>query len=167
MWPGRLSSPVMLAALELETKLGRNHHLIANRAERFPDDLFIRERPVRFGGIEERDAPFDSRADDRDAFLPARGRPIAEANAHAAKAERRDFQSAPTQCALLHCSVLLQRSWSMNAMCSGERRARSRQIFRRQLIIDDMDMTIRAILTGSDWRSRSRTTWRRNSRAGH
>ena len=53
---GPAVQPRLLAALELEAELGRNHHLIANRAERFPDELFIRERPVRFGGIEERDA---------------------------------------------------------------------------------------------------------------
>jgi hypothetical protein len=45
--------PGLLAALELEAECGRNHHLSATRLERFADELFIRERPVRFGGIEE------------------------------------------------------------------------------------------------------------------
>jgi len=50
--------------------------LITNWSERFADELFIRERPVRFGGIEERDATVNGRADDRDAFVSARGRPV-------------------------------------------------------------------------------------------
>ena len=53
---GPAVQPGLLAALELEAEFRRNHHLIANRAERFADDLFIRERAVGFGGIEERDA---------------------------------------------------------------------------------------------------------------
>ena len=101
----------LLAALELEAELRRNHHLIANRAERFPDELFVRERPVGFGGVEERDATVNGRADDRDAFFPARGRPVAEADAHAAEAERRHFQAALSQvCASACVERLLSRS---------------------------------------------------------
>ena len=46
----------LLAVLELEAELRRDHHLIAHGLERFADELFVRERPVRFGGIEERHA---------------------------------------------------------------------------------------------------------------
>jgi hypothetical protein len=109
----------LLAALELEAELRRNHHLVANRAERFPDELFVRERAVGFSRVEERDASVNRRSDDRDAFFRARGRPVAEADPHAAKPERRHVQTAFPQCSLLHCSVLLERSGSTTAMCSG------------------------------------------------
>jgi hypothetical protein len=46
----------LFAAFELEPELRRDHHLITNWSERFADELFVRERSVRFGGIEERDA---------------------------------------------------------------------------------------------------------------
>jgi hypothetical protein len=42
----------LLAVLELEAEFRRNHHSIANRSERFADELFVRERPVRLGGVE-------------------------------------------------------------------------------------------------------------------
>ena len=91
---GTAVEPRLLAAVELEAKLGRNHHLIANRAERLADELFVRERPVGFGGIEERDATVNSRADDRNAVVPTGGRPVTEAEAHAAEAEGRNLESA-------------------------------------------------------------------------
>ena len=78
----------LLAALELEPELGRDHHLIAHRGQRFADELFVRERPVRFGGIEERDAAVDGRTDQCDALLPVGRRAVAEADAHAAEPER-------------------------------------------------------------------------------
>ena len=116
---GPAVEPRLLAALELEAKLGRNHHLIANRAERFPDELFIRERPVGFGGIEERDATVNRRADGRDGFFPARGRPVTEAEAHAAEADGRNLEPALPQCALLH--VLNDSSRGLTAPDTGRR----------------------------------------------
>ena len=61
--------PRLLAAFELEAELRRDHDLIANRRERFADELFVRERPVDFGRIEERDAAIDGRTNDRDAVF--------------------------------------------------------------------------------------------------
>ena len=99
---GTAVEPRLLAALELETKLGRNHHLIANRAEGLADEYFIRERSVGFGGIEERDATVNRRADDRNALVTAGGRPVTEAEPHAAETDGRNLESALAQCALLH-----------------------------------------------------------------
>ena len=65
----------LLAVLELEAELRRDDDLIANRRERFADELFVRERPVHFGGVEERDAAVDGRADD--ARCPSSGWPPA------------------------------------------------------------------------------------------
>ena len=62
----------LLSVLEPEPELGRDHHLVANRSERFADELFVRERPVHLGGVEERDAAVDRRADDGDAVFTAR-----------------------------------------------------------------------------------------------
>ena len=59
----------LLAVFELEPELRRDDDLIANRRERFADELFVGERPVRFGGVEERDATINGGADDRDAVL--------------------------------------------------------------------------------------------------
>src|ERR1700730_13298775 len=47
---GSAVQPSLLAPLELEAKLSRNHRVIANRAEGLPDELFIHERPVGFVG---------------------------------------------------------------------------------------------------------------------
>jgi len=66
--------PRLPATFEREAELGGNHHLVANRAERFANDLFVRERPVRFGRVEERDAAIDRGADDADALTRATAR---------------------------------------------------------------------------------------------
>src|SRR6185369_12270882 len=79
------------AALELETELRRDDHVIANWRERLADKLFVREWTVCFRGVKERDAAIERRADDRDSVLAAGCRPVAEADAHAAEAERGDF----------------------------------------------------------------------------
>ena len=84
----------LLTVLELETELGRNHHLIAERAQRLADQLFVREGPVGFGRVEERHARIDGRPDDRDAGLSIRGRAVSEAESHAPEAECRHLHSA-------------------------------------------------------------------------
>ena len=60
--------------VELEAELGGDHHLVAERRERFADQLLVRERAVDLGGVEERDAALDGRADQRDHLLLV-GRP--------------------------------------------------------------------------------------------
>src|SRR6266567_8533353 len=46
---------------ELETEFGGDHHSTAERSERFAHEFFVRERAVRFSGVEECDAAFDGR----------------------------------------------------------------------------------------------------------
>ena len=53
--------PGLTTVAELEAELRRNHDLITERPQGFPDDLFVRERAVRFGRIEESNAAFDGR----------------------------------------------------------------------------------------------------------
>ena len=84
----------LLAILELEAELGRNHHLITDRPQRLAHHFFVRVRSVRFGCIEERDAAFDCGTNNRERLFAAPGRAIAEADPHAPKAERRHFESA-------------------------------------------------------------------------
>ena len=52
---GRLSRPAV-AAVEVEAELRRDHDLIADRGERFADELLVRERAVDLRGVEERHA---------------------------------------------------------------------------------------------------------------
>ena len=66
--------------------------------ERFPDEVFVRERAVDFGGIEERDAFFVGCANDLDALVPVCGRSVVGADAHAAGADFRDFQLSEFSC---------------------------------------------------------------------
>ena len=83
-----------LAVLELEAELRGDDDSIANGAERFADELFVGERPVRFCGVEERHAGVDRGADDADAVLATRGLPVAEADPHAPEAECGHLQAA-------------------------------------------------------------------------
>ena len=57
------------AAVEGETELGGDHHLVSDRSQRPADELLVGERPVDLGGVEERDAEVDRLADERDAVL--------------------------------------------------------------------------------------------------
>ena len=84
----------LLAVLELEAELRGDDDLIANRSERLSDEFFVRERPVRFCGVEERHARVDRGAHDADAVLTTRRLPVAEADPHAPEAECRHLQSA-------------------------------------------------------------------------
>ena len=73
---------------ERETELRRDNDLTTERSERLSDELFIDERAVRFGGVEQRDSALDGRSKERrHLLLVARGA-VAEAHAHAAKPER-------------------------------------------------------------------------------
>src|SRR5256886_14441779 len=62
-------------------------------------------RSVDFGGIEERDAAFDGRADERDHRLLVRWETVALAHPHAAEPEGRAFEIALPKVALLHCQL--------------------------------------------------------------
>ena len=90
---------------EREPELGRDDHLVTEGAERFADELFIDERAVGFGGVEERDAAFDGRPKQRDSFLPVNSGAVAKAQSHAAEPKRRDFEVAVAECSLPHVAL--------------------------------------------------------------
>ena len=76
--------------------------LLANGSERFAHEFFVGERTIDFGGIEECNAAFDGRADQRNPVLLVDRRTVAEAHSHAAEPDGRDFQVALSKFALLH-----------------------------------------------------------------
>ena len=94
----------LLPALDLDAELGGDDHSLADRSQRFTDELFVRERPVDLRGVEERDATVDGGPQQRDHLGLVRGRSVAMAHAHAAETDGRDFEAAATQLALLHSS---------------------------------------------------------------
>ena len=77
--------PSLLAVVELEAELGGDHDLVAHWTKRLADQLFVRERSVGFGRVEERDAALEGRADDGNALGMARRLTVAEADPHAAE----------------------------------------------------------------------------------
>src|SRR5215212_2581815 len=80
----------------------------AEGSERLTNELLVGERTVHLGGVEEGDTTLDRRADERDHLLPVGGRAESEAHAHAAEAERGDFEPASTELPLLHrCSCVI------------------------------------------------------------
>ena len=78
--------------IEIEAELGGDHHLSAERRQRFAHELLVGEWAVDFGGVEEGDAALDGRADQRDSCLLFDRRTVAKAQPHAAEADGRDFQ---------------------------------------------------------------------------
>jgi hypothetical protein len=95
--------------IQFEPELGRYHHLSTEGSEGFAHELFVRERTVRFGGIEECDATLDGLPEQRDHLLLVCGGTVAIAHAHAAEPDRRDFQVAASELALLHFVPLIRR----------------------------------------------------------
>ena len=89
--------------LEVEPELGGDHDLVAERGQGLAHELLVRERAVDLGGVEEGDAAFDGRPEQRDHLLLVLGRAVREAHAHAAEPDGRDFQVAVSEFAFLHC----------------------------------------------------------------
>ena len=84
--------------LVIEAEFACDRDFIADRRERFSHKLFVRERALDLGCIEECDALFMGRPDDVDALIFGRGGSVVGADAHAAKAQFRDFQCSELSC---------------------------------------------------------------------
>jgi hypothetical protein len=76
------------AAAEGEPELGGDDDLLADRSQGLADKLFVRERAVHLGGVEEGDAEVDGGANEGDAVLLADGRTVRVAKPHAAQSDR-------------------------------------------------------------------------------
>src|SRR5205823_6833943 len=90
------------AGITSDPELRGDHHVRAQGLQRLANQLFVGVRTVDLGGIEERDAAFDGRADERDHRLLVRWDTVALAHAHAAEPEGRDLEIAVSKFALLH-----------------------------------------------------------------
>src|SRR5678815_1845558 len=90
----------LLATLTIESELSGDDHLTAERREGFADEFLVRERAIRLSGVEESDTLFDRRPNQGDHLLFFSSRAVAEAHAHAAETESRDFQITCSKFAL-------------------------------------------------------------------
>ena len=108
LWPTIQAGLFAGVRIKFEPELGGNHDFPTERSESFAHEFFVRERAVNFGGVEECDAAFHGRSDDRDHLLLFSGRTVAKAHSHAAEPDSRDFQIAFSKFALLHCSSFEQ-----------------------------------------------------------
>ena len=107
----RRSRP-MIAAAQIEPELRGDHHFAAEGRQRLAHELFVDERAVDLGGVEERDAAFHGGVEKRDHLLLVFGRTVGKAHSHAAEPDSRNFQIALSKFALLHCFPLRTRSYT-------------------------------------------------------
>jgi len=84
-------------------ELGRDDDLVAHRLKRLADDLLVGVRTVGLGRIEEGDAEIVRLSQKRDRVGLLHHLAIGEVQAHAAEADRGDFEAALSEFALLHC----------------------------------------------------------------
>ena len=89
-----------------EPELRRDDDASLEGFECLAHELFVRERPIDLGGVEERDAAFDGRPDQGNHLPLVGSRTEAEAHAHAAEPEGRDLEVAAPQFSLLHFVLL-------------------------------------------------------------
>src|SRR5439155_15793554 len=83
----RVEAVARAVRVDAEAELGGDDHPVAHGAQRFADERLVRERAVRSGGVKERHAPLDGRANDRHAFLPTGTRSVDTCEAHTAVAD--------------------------------------------------------------------------------
>jgi hypothetical protein len=99
-WPAIQTA--LLPSFEREPELGRDHHMVTLRSERFAHELFVDERAIRFGRIEERNAALGGRSNQGDHLLLLGRRTIAKAHRHAARPEGGHFQVTVSERSRLH-----------------------------------------------------------------
>src|SRR2546426_11879653 len=112
------------AAVNSDPELRGDHHLPAQWSQRLTDEFLVRVGSVNFGGIEECDAAFHGRANERDHRLLVRWETVALAHPHAAEPEGRDLEIALSKFALLHWSFL--QGFTMTLRRARARRERAR-----------------------------------------
>jgi hypothetical protein len=70
------------------------------------DHLLVGKRSIDLSGVEERDAAFKGRADQRDTFVLSELGGVAEVQPHAAEADGGDFQVTVSKFARFHVLFL-------------------------------------------------------------
>src|SRR5207245_2419178 len=104
LWPTiHAAQTACRSGIKFEAELRCDRHLFTKRSERFAHKFFVCEWAVRFRSVEERYAALYGRANQRDHLLLVCGRAVAKAHSHTAQTERRNFQVAISEFALLHC----------------------------------------------------------------
>src|SRR5215218_5480438 len=115
MLSGRLDTPPPSTPFSGNAKpnLVGDLDLVADGFEGFADDLFIGERAVHLGGVEEGDAEIHGVPDHGDRVLTRRAAGVAvrAGETHAAQADLRHGQAVVSESALLHVGFL-SRAWS-------------------------------------------------------
>src|SRR5262249_53411023 len=71
--------------IDVEPELGSDHYAAPEGSQCFAYQLFVHERPVTFSGIEEGDATFDGRPDQRNAVLLLHCWAVPKAQPHTAE----------------------------------------------------------------------------------
>ncbi len=105
--PAAEAALLAVIRVDVEAELGGDHHAVAHRGQGLTHKLLVGEGAIDLGGVEEGDAALDGRADQGDGGTPVHGRPVAEVQPHAAKADGRDLEAAVSEQSLLHCLLLL------------------------------------------------------------
>jgi hypothetical protein len=80
--------------VDIESELGGDDHLSAERLKGFSDELFVVERAVDLSRIEKGDATLDGGMDKSDRVLLLREWLIGKGHSHAAEPESRYFKIA-------------------------------------------------------------------------
>ena len=88
----------LLAVGEAEAELGGDGHLVAAAGKGAAEQFLVRERAVDLGGVEEGAAEFDGAMQRGDRLRLVR-RTVGLAHAHAAEADRRDFEALAAELA--------------------------------------------------------------------
>ena len=94
-----------LAVLQLETKLGRDDHLLAQRLQGLTQQQLVGIGPIDLGCIEERNTTLHGGAQQFDHRLLIWRRPITMAHPHAAQTQCRHLQPTAAQHSCLHGPV--------------------------------------------------------------
>src|SRR5271165_3479430 len=92
----------LLLLVDLEAELRADENAVANRLQRFANQLFVDERPVAFRSVEKGDATIYGRADHGNRLLFVGGGAKAEAQTHTAKPDGRNFQITFSELARFH-----------------------------------------------------------------
>jgi hypothetical protein len=73
--------------IDSEAELRGNHHPVTEGLQRLANDFLVGEGPIDLGGVEEGDAAFYCRANQRDSLVLTERSGIAEVQPHAAEAD--------------------------------------------------------------------------------
>ena len=87
----------MRLRIDIEPEFGGDHHLVADKPHSLTDQLFVGERPVDLGSIEEGHAAIDGVAHQLDHCALVLGCAVVDAHAHTAEAEGGDGQAAAAE----------------------------------------------------------------------